>query len=438
MNYLSSVQSKIITLFTPEDKDLAALRERILNGLLSIGSTLGLIALGVNILPAIRDGLWGIVAAYGLSYSVMLFITLYRRLPYKLRAGVIVIIPYLLAIVDIVKQGVNGDGLTWLFASALLASILLGLKWGLGVWALDLASLTVFGYLITSGRLIIVSQTNILSSNIWVEVTLGFMLLSGVIAGSLAVLIGGLDRSLKSTQQLTTSLEEERIQLRDRSLALERRLIQIRAAAEISHTVSAVLDPETLLQMVVELLRERFRLHYVGAFVLDEDGKNALLRAGTGAAGRKMLGEAFMIEINSLSAIGWAIENREARVALTDEGESNLHTPETRSELAIPIKTGERVLGALTIHSEQTQAFDKDDIIVFEGIGDSLGTALENASLIQETRRLAENERLVASIASRVWTSTDIDTILRTSVRELGNTLRASEGYIRLELGDID
>ena len=78
------------------------------------------------------------------------------------------------------------------------------------------------------------------------------------------------------------------------------------------------------------------------------------------------------------------------RIAL-DVGEeavrfSNPILPETRSELALPIITQDTAVGALTIQSAKANAFDEDDILIFQGIADSLSVALENARLFQQSQ----------------------------------------------------
>ena len=88
--------------------------------------------------------------------------------------------------------------------------------------------------------------------------------------------------------------------------------------------------------------------------------------------------------------IGWSIINRMPRIAL-DVGEeavrfSNPLLPETRSELALPIISKDNAIGALTIQSDKSNAFDEEDILIFQGISDSLSVSLENARLFQQTQ----------------------------------------------------
>jgi GAF domain-containing protein len=329
---------------------------------------------------------------------------------------------------------------------------------------------------------------------------------------------------------------ENRVQ--NRTEDLERRLLQLRTAAEVSRSISAVLNTDELFAEVAKVLAERFDLYYAGVFLTDKESGYAVLHAGTGEPGRKMIAEDHRLVVGGQSMIGWATAHGQPRIAL-DIGQeavhfNNPHLPLTRSEMALPLIAGDEVLGALTIQSTQAEAFDPDDITVLQGIADSLATAitnaslfaqvqenlreieslqrnylsqawskvnpdlwefsleespdgegsideytplhvpltlreqvigqvtleadkvnwsaeetafieaittqaaiaLENARLLEESQHRAERERVISEIASKLWRSTDVDTILQTSIRELGKILDASEGFIQLEVRD--
>lgn len=105
----------------------------------------------------------------------------------------------------------------------------------------------------------------------------------------------GISRDVTQLKQA----EAEREQL---LTALERRSVQLQAAADISSLVGSMLDPNELIQRVVELIRERFDLYYVGLFLVDRTngraGKRAVLRAGTGEAGRKMAKQRYELRVS--------------------------------------------------------------------------------------------------------------------------------------------
>jgi PAS domain S-box-containing protein len=188
---------------------------------------------------------------------------------------------------------------------------------------------------------------------------------------------------------------------RDRLLAeVERRAVQLQAAAEVSRATSSILNPDELMQQAVNLVRDRFNLYYVGLFLLDDKRKFAQLKAGTGEAGREMVKREHKLEAGGASMIGQCITNRQARIALDVAGKSdrehemvrfdNPLLPNTRSELALPLISRGNVSGAMSVQSEKESAFSEDDVIVLQTLADQLANAIENARLFAE-RQQAED-----------------------------------------------
>ncbi|MBN1976853.1 MAG: GAF domain-containing protein [Anaerolineae bacterium] len=173
--------------------------------------------------------------------------------------------------------------------------------------------------------------------------------------------------------------------------ALERRSARLQTAAEVSTAASSILDLDDLIRRVVELARERFGLYYAGLFLVDRDGKWAVLRAGTGEAGRKMLEQGHKLAVDGNSMIGACIADRQACVALDLDvavvRHDNPLLPETRSELALPLVARDEVVGALTIQSVREAAFTQEDIAVLQTMANQLANAIVNARLYEALAR---------------------------------------------------
>ncbi len=379
---------------------LEELRLRIMNVMLYGAVTVGLIAVISNLMTDIPQGNWGVIAVYAVAYAGLLAVTFFRRLPFDVRAYGLTLLPYLLGVTAAVQDGIAGNGRVWMLLSAGLASILLGPRVGVGYLLLGTATLLGIGGAFSQGWLPLPDEALIPSAahfSDWLGTGSVFLLTAFTIGVSLSVLIRGLDTSLQKEQALASSLAFDQQQLDDRTHELDRRLVQIRTAAEISRTLSGVLDPNLLLQQVVDLVRQRFSLYYVAAFLIDDLGEYAVLRAGTGEAGSKMIAAGHRLPVGGASMIGWTIANRRPRIAL-DVGQdavrfSNPLLPQTRSEMALPLVSGEQVFGALSIQSVQAEAFDEDDVAVLQGIADSLATALQNARLFQQSAQSLDEIR---------------------------------------------
>ena len=148
--------------------------------------------------------------------------------------------------------------------------------------------------------------------------------------------------------------------MRQAYLKLDRRALLLQAAAEVSRATGSILDPDELIHQVVELTRERFGLYYVGLYLVDRtdgSGKWAVLRAGTGEAGRQMVAKGRRIQVDGDSMVGWCIANRQSRLEdnVTEEAarQKNPLLPDTRSKLALPLISRGQAIGAMTIQSAQ-------------------------------------------------------------------------------------
>ena len=97
------------------------------------------------------------------------------------------------------------------------------------------------------------------------------------------------------------------------------------------------------------VLKDRHTVHLV-----DENREFAVLRAGTGEAGKSMLARQHAIRIGE-GMIGWAVANARPRVA-QEAGDDAVRLatkelPETRSEAAIPLQARGQVIGAISVQS---------------------------------------------------------------------------------------
>ncbi|RLD07813.1 MAG: hypothetical protein DRI32_00135 [Chloroflexi bacterium] len=179
----------------------------------------------------------------------------------------------------------------------------------------------------------------------------------------------------------------------------ERQATLLSATLRVANNIASILDPQELLQRTVDIICDEFDFYYAGVFLLDEANEYAVLKAGRGKAGDAMLAEKHKLKVGGNSMIGASISSQHARIAL-DVGEeaihfSNPHLPNTRSEMALPLTVGTKVLGAVTVQSEQEAAFSDDDISTLQGMADQLAIAIDNAN------QHAENQFLLAQAERR-------------------------------------
>ncbi|HEY58769.1 MAG TPA: GAF domain-containing protein [Anaerolineae bacterium] len=200
-------------------------------------------------------------------------------------------------------------------------------------------------------------------------------------------------------QEARAAILREQEELRRAAIrTLEAQQQRLALASKVAQLITTYTDLESLLRESVELIRRELGLYYVGIFLLDEFGHWAVLRAGSGEAGRRMMQDGYKLAVDENSMIGWSILHRQARIA-QDVGEdavrfANPYLPETHSEMALPLMVGEAILGAMTVQSDHVATFREEDIQVLEVVANQLAIALQNAQrfaqLQEEVERLQE------------------------------------------------
>ena len=237
--------------------------------------------------------------------------------------------------------------------------------------------------------------------------------------------------------QVANALEANRLFVETRQ-----RAVQLQTAAEVARATSSILDPQELLLRAVELIQERFDYYYVGVFLTDPERRWAVLQAGTGEAGRQMLTAGHKLEIGGASMIGACIADARPRIALDVVAQAgielvrfdNPYLPDTHSEMAVPLRRGEQVIGALTVQSVVREAFSQEDITLMLTVADQLATALENARLFAESQRGIAEMNLLYQAASELSASPNYAAILEVLRRY--TVLGEAESFVSVERFD--
>lgn len=199
--------------------------------------------------------------------------------------------------------------------------------------------------------------------------------------------------------ELTRDMVRSRAQIQDSFSALAQRLEtrqrDIQATQEVGRFASNQRDLQTLMDEVVNLITNVFpNIYHAQIFLNDGVGEFSVLRASTGEAGRKLLERGHRLAIGGQSVIGRT--TGEGRItAVLDTDSSDVHRkndllPNTRAELAIPLRIGQRIIGALDVQSLTPNTFAEDQIITLQSMADQIAISLENARLYQESIKALE------------------------------------------------
>jgi len=234
--------------------------------------------------------------------------------------------------------------------------------------------------------------------------------------GTLARTFNRMAASLKTSQteieqwgqELEVRVEERTHELSDASERMRRRAVQMQTSAEVARAIASVRDLDQLLSQITQLVSERFGWYHVGIFLLDEGAEYAVLEAANSKGGQRMLARGHRLKVGETGIVGSVTGTGEPLIAL-DVGENAVYfdTPElhgTRSEMALPLKLGDQIIGALDVQSTEAAAYDEEDVALLIILADQVATAIENARLFEETQHaLDEVQALHRQYVEREW-----------------------------------
>lgn len=229
---------------------------------------------------------------------------------------------------------------------------------------------------------------------------------------------------------------EEVLAINDELVELQTRLEQrvadrtkdLATVTEVSRRLSVALSPRQLAVDVVEQLQGAFHYYHAHIYFVDEATGDLVMAGGTGEAGAAMLARGHKVP-KGRGLVGRAAETN-APILVPDVSKEegwlpNPLLPETRSEAAIPIASGNDVLGVLDVQQNVVNGLSQDDVTVLQSLADQVSITLKNVRSYEESRSQAELEALVNLIGQKIQRAATIEETLQVAVRELGNSLGA-------------
>lgn len=221
--------------------------------------------------------------------------------------------------------------------------------------------------------------------------------------------IGALARALRSMRDhLYQSFQELEGRVQERTRSLERRASQIKAAAELGHSATTILELNRLLTEVTHLISDKFGFYHTGIFLLSEDKEFAMLQAANSPGGQRMLARQHRLKVGQEGIVGRVTESGKPHIAL-DVGDdaiffNNPDLPETRSEMALPLRVGNQILGALDVQSQEANAFQEEDIEVLQLLADQVAIAIQNALLFAQNQEALQSvRRAYGEVSAQAW-----------------------------------
>jgi len=213
--------------------------------------------------------------------------------------------------------------------------------------------------------------------------------------------------------------------LQQANYQIQRRAIQMQASLEVGRAVTSILEPDRLLEQVVQLVRDRFVYSYAAVYTLEEE--ELVLRA---SAGEPVPFHGEHIPLDDPGPLARVlregkpvIESNPASVAVGPP------TPYVRSEAVLPLRRGETTIGVLDIQTTAPQEIDQDEVSVLQNVAYQIAIALENARAYALEREAAQRLRELDRSKRR---------FLANMSHELRTPLTNIIGFARLLLKGID
>lgn len=399
---------------TPNPEDVDNIRLQVFQPLSNVLAIVGTISLVYNLAIFLPKRDWLSVAVYSTLFFCMIIATFGKSLPYNVRVWLVGGAIFLLGAFTFFLYGLNKNGVIFLLGYVFVNAILLNRRSGVIALFINAILISFVGVGYHLGFLSFLSNDLTLVGQIsqWVNTLISTTLMGIMMVAAGSSMINNLESAIAQQKRLSKVLKIERQDLEDtiiqRTKNMNRRAAQLEAASHVARDISSFSNLDALLTDTIDLIRDQFGFYHVGLFLVDEEREYAVLKSATGEAGRHMLERQHRLKIGNEGIVGYAISENEPRIAL-DVNKDTTHfknpdLPNTHSEMAIPLRLNDTVIGALDVQSEREAAFDDEDINILTTIADQLTMAIEKVSLLTQLKNsLAEVEASYQQYTHKAW-----------------------------------
>jgi GAF domain-containing protein len=197
----------------------------------------------------------------------------------------------------------------------------------------------------------------------------------------------------------------------------KRQLEEIRTLHELALAATTSMDFDDVTRRTVQALQRSLGFEYIALFLVNEEGDYAHLYTTSGLDAEYERHR--FIKIGT-GIVGWSIAHS-LLINVPDILEDPRHIPgiaSTRSELCVPLRVGERVIGAVDVQSPRVNAFSAGDERLLITIAGQWAVILENTKLFAAERLRREQMERLQSSAAAIAAELDLSTLLDLIVQE--------------------
>jgi GAF domain-containing protein len=336
--------------------------------------------------------------------------TIVIRPPYLIKAILFVTLPLILGISSMLNAGIRGDSLFFLLAFVTFSALLIGTRGGLIAIGVSKIVVTVIGYLILNNLYYLLDPLSPKGSlENWITDSVLLLLISLVVMSGIRMLQDGFKRAKAQNKTMVDALHKSQQELENRVAErikdLAHKTNQLNASNIVAHHAASFQDSYSLLESTVNLISKQFGYYHVAIYLINPRGDYATLQVASSEGGKDLVERGYRLHVGMEGIVGFVAAEKKPRIAL-DVGENAFNfdsseLPDTRSELALPLIARNQIIGVLDMQSTEVQAFQYDELDMFQTLADQIAISIENTRLLSESELTISQLEVISSENTR-------------------------------------
>ncbi len=261
----------------------------------------------------------------------------------------------------------------------------------------------------------------------------------GKVLGTLFAITRGYHEFTDQDVQLLTSIGHQiGVAIENARLfeAEQRRAEQFRVISEVGRRVTSILAVDEILEPIAHLVKDTLGYHQVAIGLIE--GDEVVYRSAAGSSWEALKHQSLRFKVGGEALTGWVAQSGEPLLVPDVDQESRYYRvpgdDKTRSELLVPLKTKEAVIGVLAVSSARLNGFDQTDLTVLQSLAHQAALAIENARLFEAEQWRAEQFRVISEVGHRVTSILAIDELLA----QLTRLIKEAFNYHGVGIGLIE
>lgn len=242
----------------------------------------------------------------------------------------------------------------------------------------------------------------------------------------------------KQLAQLYYDAEEV---IEQRTQELRRRALQLETNMAVGQRVASILDLDTLLNEVAQIIQQRYGFYYVGVFMIEDKGQMIVAKANAARIPLPEKVSKFKVKVGEQGIIGWVAANKQPTLVEDVSLDRRFYywdaMPDTKSELALPLRLGHKILGVLDVQSDEVNGLTEDDVPVLQSLADQVAIAIQNALLYKGEQTQKQLAQTLQNVGRGLTSTLNMNEVLDLILQHLDEIVPYDRASILLRRGNL-